>query len=138
VLNRGSARKAVFHKDGDFAAFVKLFKQAQERTPIRLLSYCLVLDHFHLTAWPWHDDDLGGFMMGLMTAHVRRYHRHYHSSGHGHIRQGRFKAFPIQVDERLITVLRYIERNLLRDGASVSLRAWFKTGRIRVVRVQDS
>jgi putative transposase len=73
-----------------------------------------------------------------MTAHVRRHHRHDHSSGHGHIRQGRFNAFSIQEGEHLLTVLRYIERNLLRDGASASLRAWFKTGRIRVVRVQDS
>jgi RHS repeat-associated protein len=40
VLNRGNARKTVFHKDGDFAAFVKLLREAQERTPIRLLSYC--------------------------------------------------------------------------------------------------
>ena len=28
--------------------------------------------------------------------------------------QGRFKAFPIQEDEHLISVLRYVERNSLR------------------------
>jgi hypothetical protein len=33
-----------------------------------------------------------------MTAHVRRHHQHYKSSGH--IWQGRFKAFPIQEDEQ--------------------------------------
>jgi hypothetical protein len=38
----------------------------------------------------------------------------YYSSGHGHIRQRRFKAFPIQEDERLLTVLRYVERNPVR------------------------
>jgi putative transposase len=43
---------------------------------------------------------------------VRRYHKHYHSSGH--IWQGRFRAFPIQEDEHLLTVLRYIERNPVR------------------------
>jgi hypothetical protein len=68
----------------------------------------------HLAVWPRHDDDLTDLMMRLMTAHVRRYHRHYHSSGHGHFRQGRFKAFPIQADEHLLTVLRYIERDPLR------------------------
>jgi len=135
VLKRGNARKAVFHKDGDFAAFVKLLKQAQERTPTRPRSCCLMPNHFHLAVWPRRDDDLSNFMMRLMTGHVRRYHRHYHSIGHGHIWQGRFKAFPIQEDEHLLTVLRYIERNPMRDGASASLRAWFKTGRIRVVRL---
>jgi putative transposase len=34
-------------------------------------------------------------MQWLMTSHVRRYHRHYGSSGH--VWQGRFKAFPIPV-----------------------------------------
>jgi putative transposase len=28
VLNRGNARRTVFHQDGDFAAFVKLLRQA--------------------------------------------------------------------------------------------------------------
>jgi REP element-mobilizing transposase RayT len=74
VLNRGNARKTVFHKDGDFGAFVKLLKEAQERMPIRLLSYCLMPNHFHLAVWPQHDDDLSDFMMWLMTAHVCRYH----------------------------------------------------------------
>jgi len=114
----------VFHKDGDFVAFVKLLKEAQERTPIRLLSYCLMPNHFHLAVWPQHDDDLSNYMMWLMTAHVRRYHRHYHSSGHGHIWQGRFKAFPIQEDEHLLTVLRYIERNPLRANLVEHAQDW--------------
>jgi putative transposase len=51
-------------------------------------------------------------MMWLLTAPVRRYHQHYHSSGH--VWQGRFRAFPIQDDEHLLVVLRYSERNPLR------------------------
>ena len=122
VLNRGNARKTVFHKDGDFAAFVKLLKEAGERTPIRLLSYCLMPNHFHLVVWPPHDGDLSDYMMWLMTAHVRRYHQHYHSSGH--IWQGRFKAFPIQEDEHLLTVLRYGERNPIRANLVERAQDW--------------
>jgi len=33
VLNRGNARGTVFHKDGDYAAFLKLLAQASQRTP---------------------------------------------------------------------------------------------------------
>src|SRR5438132_3493503 len=43
-----------------------------------------------------------------------RWHAHYHTSGTGHLYQGRFKAFPIEADEHLYTVLRYVERNALR------------------------
>jgi len=58
-------------------------------------------------------------MQWLLTAHVRRYHRHYESSGH--VWQGRFKAFPIQDDGHLLTVMRYVERNPVR-AKSIAVR----------------
>jgi len=122
VLNRGNARRTVFHKDGDFAAFLKLLAQAGERVPIRLLAFCLMPNHFHLAVWPIHDGDLSNYMMWLMTAHVRRYHKHYHSSGH--VWQGRFRAHPIQEDDHLLAVLRYIERNPLRAGLVPRAEDW--------------
>ena len=65
-------------------------------------------------------------------AHARPYHRHYGTSGH--VWQGRFKAFIIQDDDHLRTVLRYVERNALRaelvtraeDWKSSSLPGWFR------------
>lgn len=112
VLNRGNARRPVFRKDQDFAAFAALIEEACGRLPMRLLGWCLMPNHFHLVVWPFGDGDLSRWMQWLLTAHVRRYHRHYGSSGH--VWQGRFKAFPIQEDEHLLVVLRYVERNPLR------------------------
>jgi putative transposase len=122
VLNRGNAQARVFHKDGDFAAFLKLMADAQERLPLRILGYVLMPNHFHLVLWPRHDGDLSRWMQWLLTAHVRRYHRHY--GGSGHVWQGRFKAFPIQGDEHLLTVLRYVERNPLRANLVHRAEAW--------------
>jgi hypothetical protein len=56
---------------------------------MRLLAYCLLPNHFHLALWPRGHGDLSDYMIGLLTAHVRRYLRHYHSSGH--VLQGRFR-----------------------------------------------
>jgi putative transposase len=115
VLNRGNARMTVFHKDADYSAFLKLLRQASDRIPMRLLAFCLMPNHFHLVVWPRADGDLSRWMQWLMTSHVRRYHRHYDSSGH--VWQGRFRAFPIQSDEHLLTVIRYVERNPVRSSA---------------------
>src|SRR3990172_7915988 len=112
AINRGNGRAELFHKEDDYAAFVRLVEEACERLPMRVLAYCLMPNHFHLALWPHGDGDLGRWMQWLLTAHVRRYHRHYGSSGP--VWQGRFKAFPIQQDEHLLTVLRYIEANPLR------------------------
>ena len=85
---------------------------ASARLPVDLLGYCLMPNHFHLVLRPHHDGDLGRWMQWLLTAHVRRYHRHYVTTGH--VWQGRFKAFPVEDDDHLVTVLRYVERNPLR------------------------
>ncbi len=69
----------------------------------------------------WSEDDLAVVAavrhmivraVCLLPSRFRRYHQHYHSSGH--VWQGRFRAFPIQDDPHLLTVLRYIERNPVR------------------------
>ncbi|HUY90570.1 MAG TPA: transposase [Pirellulales bacterium] len=122
VINRGNARAAVFHDDGDYGAFVDLLAAANRRLPMRLLAYCLMPNHFHLVLWPYCDGDLSRWMQWLLTSHVRRYHRHYESSGH--VWQGRFKAFPIQHDEHLLTVLRYVERNALRANLVARAELW--------------
>ena len=57
-----------------------------------------------------------------MTTQVRRHHRRHGSDGH--LWQGRFKAFPIQGDAHLLSVLRYVERNPLRAGLVARAEDW--------------
>jgi putative transposase len=122
VINRGNARQKVFRKQADFESFVQLIHDACDRIDMRVVAYCVMPNHFHLALWPHEDGDLGRWMQWLLTAHVRRYHRHYGTSGH--VWQGRFKAFPIQKDEHLLTVLRYIERNPVRANLVASAEEW--------------
>lgn len=122
VLNRGNGRQEVFHKPADYTAFVRLFDEAHTRCPMRVLAYCLMPNHFHLVLWPRNDGDLSRWMQWLQTTHVRRYHEHFHASGH--VWQGRFKAFPIAADEHLLSVLRYVERNPLRAELVAAVDAW--------------
>jgi hypothetical protein len=67
-------------------------------------------------------------MQWLLTAHVRRYHRYYRSSGH--VWQGRFKAFPIQADDHLLTVWRYVSEksSSSRPGEAIAELALVKPG----------
>jgi putative transposase len=122
VLCRGNARQRVFRKEGDYTAFLALFDEAQEKLPMRIVGYCLVPNHVHLVLWPKEDGDLSRWMQRVLTTHVRRYHEHFHGSGH--VWQGRFKAFPIQADEHLLMVLRYVERNPLRARLVAAAADW--------------
>jgi putative transposase len=63
-------------------------------------------------------------MQRLTTTHVRRWHLHRHSVGYGHLYQGLYKSFPVQQDEHLLTVCRYVERNALRAGLVGRAEDW--------------
>ena len=119
ALNRGNRREAVFHKPGDYDAFVEAMTGAARAFAGRPAGYCLMPNHFHVVLRPRHDGDLGRWVQWLLTTHAHRYHRHYGTTGH--VWQGRFEAFPVQEDGHLLTVLRYVERNPLR--AELVLRA---------------
>jgi REP-associated tyrosine transposase len=109
VLNRAVGRATVFHKDGDYAAFERVLRQAKDEVPTRLLAYCLMPNHFHLVLWPAADGELSNFLHWLTLTHTMRWHAHYHSSGSGPLYQGRFKSFPVQEDNHLLRVCRYEE-----------------------------
>ena len=53
-----------------------------------------------------------------------RWHAHHHTEGTGHLYQGRFKTFPIEDDEHLLAVLRYVERNPLRADFCKRAEDW--------------
>ena len=122
VINRGNNKARVYHSENDYRAFMDLIGRACERTPMRVLAYCLMPNHFHLVMWPYGDGDLSHWMHWLLTVHVRHYHRKHGTSGR--VWQGRFKAFPIQDDRHLLTVLRYVERNPLRANLVARIEEW--------------
>jgi putative transposase len=124
VLNRAVDRAALFPKDDDYAAFETVLRQAKEWRPVRLLAYTLMPNHWHLVLWPKRDGDLSEFLRWLTVTHTQRYRAHTHTEGAGPVYQGRFKSFPIQEDEHLLTVLRYVERNALRAGLVKRAADW--------------
>lgn len=83
------ARLPLFQKDGDFEAFERVLLEAMEEHPTRLLTYCLMPNHWHLVLWPRREDELTAFVRWLTHTHSMRWHAHYHTGGTGHIYQGR-------------------------------------------------
>ena len=122
VLNRGNGRQQVFHKDGDYRGFIGLMEKAKTSHQVKVLAFCLMPSHFHFLLQPQAAGDLSKWMQWLMTSHVRRYHRHYGTSGH--VWQGRYKSFIVQEDGHLLAVVRYIEGNPVRARLVESAKRW--------------
>jgi len=123
-LNHANARLAIFTKEADFEAFERVLAEATARHDMRLLAYCVMRNHFQLVLWPKADGDLSRFMRWLTLTHTQRWHAQRRSAGAGHLYQGRFRSFPVQCDEHLDTVCRYVESKALRAGLVRRAQQW--------------
>ena len=124
VLNRGVRKLRLFDQPGDYRAFLKVFREAQNRIPMRCLAYCLMPNHFHLVLWPKTDGELSAFMAWLTATHSKRWHARRQTAGTGHVYQGRYKSFAVSGDTHFLRLCRYVERNALRAGLVPRAEDW--------------
>lgn len=124
VLNRAVARLPLFEKSEDYDAFERVLVEAAAREPLPILAYCIMPNHWHFVVQPETDQQLTDFFRWLTHTHAMRWHAHYKTGGTGHLYQGRFKAFPIEEDEHLLAVLRYVEKNPVRAALCESAVLW--------------
>ena len=123
-LNRSVARLTLFEDEGDYDAFERVLEEAHDKVPLRILDFSVMPNHWHLVVWPQTDEELSEFFQWLTVTHCMRWHAHHHTEGTGHLYQGRFKSFPVQDDEHLLTVLRYVERNPVRADLVSQADQW--------------
>ena len=107
----------------DLAAFEQIILEAHERCPLRILSYCLMGNHWHFVVWPKKDGELTDFFRWLAHTHAMRWRVSHNNVGYGHLYQGRYKSFPVQ-PESLRKVCRYVERNALTAGEVERAEDW--------------
>jgi putative transposase len=89
----------LFRKDADFEAFQKVIIEAQERHLIRILSSCVMSNHWPFAVRPEADGQVTDFFRWLAHTHAMRWRVAHRTVGYGPLDQGRFKSFPVQSDE---------------------------------------
>lgn len=122
LISRAIDGATVFLRPADYDEFLSLMRRAQSRNGLALAAACVMPNHIHLVAAA---DDHRSITLWLQWLLATYGHRFNDRAGRaGHIWQGRYKAFPIQHDEHLLTVLRYVERNALRAGLVIRAEDW--------------
>ena len=124
VINRGSVRARLFYTPGDYDAFVALLCQAIERHDLALLAYCVMPSHWHLVVRPVSLDQLSRSLHWLTCTHAMRWCRAHTRRGPGPLYQGRFKSIPVEDDDHLVRLCRYVERNALKAKLVARAEQW--------------
>jgi putative transposase len=118
----------LFKKPEDFAAFNRILIEAHQRHPIRILDWCLMPNHWHFVVYPRKDHEVTAFFKWLTHAHAMRAITHRRVMGMGPLYQGRFKSLPVEADEHLETLLRYVGRNPVRAKLVTKASQWQWSG----------
>jgi len=111
VTCRGNDRKRIFGDDKDRNEFLKLLENSLDVYRVNLYSYVLMSNHFHfLIQTP--AGNLSEFMRHFNVCYTGYYN--YRHSRSGHLYQGRYKSFLVDVDNYLLEVSRYLHLNVVR------------------------
>ena len=130
VMNRATARDTIFADAADYLAFERVLAEARRREAgrvrVRVCSYVLMPNHFHLALWPQPGEDTAvtRFMKWLTLTHAQRWHAHRRTAGTGALYGTRSKSFPVRDDGHFLKVCRSVERNPLRANLVERAEQW--------------
>ena len=124
IINRANAGSEIFTNEKEYQLFEKILEDTKEITDMRILSYCIMPNHWHFVLYPESDGDLSLFMKYLTNTHTRQWHAKHKTIGGGHLYQGRYKSFLVQTDQYLTQVCRYVERNSLQANLVQRAQDW--------------
>jgi len=103
--------RELFRDDHDRWRFLDSVEERVGLYGVRLHQYVLMANHFHLVL-ETPQPNCSAFMQSLLTSYTGYFNLRH--SRHGHLFDGRYKAKPVQGDEYLLGLSRYVHLNPVR------------------------
>ena len=112
VTQRGTNKSTIFHDDEDRSYFFQCLNSWAEKTAVNIWAYCLMNNHFHLLLEPAKVQDLGRCLHGTTFRYAQQYNLKFARSGR--LWQNRYFSCPVDRENYLWAVVRYMEKNPVR------------------------
>lgn len=94
-------------KDGFDSNFISL-SQSKEKL-VQIIAYCIMPTHLHLILKQLKENGISIFMGNVLNSYTRYFNTKYKRKGP--LWEGRFKNVPVETDEQLVHLTRYIHLN---------------------------
>ena len=109
VFNRGNRKQQIFLSKSDYERFLQKTITVKEKSPVKILAYCLMPNHFHFLLQQKAERSITNFISNLSNGYSKYFNIKYDTVGS--LFQGRFKAIQVTSDEYLLHLSRYIHLN---------------------------
>lgn len=122
VIARGTGQQIIFEDDADYKKFLELLKRETEAGEFELYAWCLMSNHVHMLVHATLETTALR-MRRLLSGYAAYFNT---KTGRvGHLFQDRFLSEPVNDDEYLLTLVRYIHQNPVKPGiARVDQYRW--------------
>lgn len=143
AYNRGVEKRRIFEDSQDYQKFLYYLKiyltpgdilhqedpllrlnlvKSNLSEEVSLLCFCLMPNHFHMLLHQKTKDGITKFMRQITTAYSMYFNKRYDRVGP--LFQGTFKAVPVETDEQLLHLSRFIHLNPVERGVSLKEFQW--------------
>lgn len=113
IMMRGIDKRDIFIEEDDYVKFLYYIEKAKVKSDISLLSYCIMSNHVHLLIKEGKEQ-IGDTIRRISVGYAQ-YHNRKHGRT-GHLFQNRYHSEPVNDDNYLLIVLRYIHQNPIKAG----------------------
>lgn len=136
LILRGNGKMILFENPKDFKSFIKKMIKALREENVRLCAYCLMNNHVHMLVYD-PDFHTPKMVQKLAGGYARYYNDLERTCDPGHVFQGPYKSDPVNEEQHLTNLFRYILNNPKKAGLGPtekyrwsSYKAFFKDNTI--------
>lgn len=119
IIFRGVNRYNIFEEEKDYKKILEIIFDLKENMKFEIYAYCLMTNHVHLIIKEKTPGEISVIMKRMLTRYAGWFNKKYYRSGI--LIANRFKSEPVETDDYLITLSRYIHQNPVKGGLSPSV-----------------
>lgn len=111
IYNRGTEKRRIFLTDSDHRRFIKKMEEYASDRCVRITSYCLMPNHYHLLLQQLRDKGISTFMHRIGVSYGTYFNKKNDRTGR--LFSSTYHAVPIESTGQLLHIARYIHLNPL-------------------------
>ncbi|NLA13250.1 MAG: transposase, partial [Tissierellia bacterium] len=122
VIFRGVNRFNIFEEDKDYEKILEIISDLKEKISFDIYAYVLMNNHVHLIIKELELGEISLIMKRILTRYAGWFNRKYDRSGI--LIANRFKSEPVETEDYLLTLARYIHQNPVKGGLTSKIDSY--------------